>query len=420
MQIDADEVKAAADIVNVVTSLSGVDLRSKGPRDLVGCCPFDDHEDVSPSFTITPDKGLWKCFGCGRGGNVFQFLQQYEGLSFRQSIIRVMQIEGIPVDMYKPSEPPATQSKVVATYAYCDEQGNVVMWVDRKEPGQHGKKDFYARHKGPDGKMIYNKEGCRPVLYNLPDVLAEQKLVFVVEGEKDADTLTSLGFTATTNQGGSGAPWLTEYTESLRHIETIVIIADADEPGRRHATKVRDALTRDGVAVIEMPSPAKDATEYLATHSKEDFDAYVAKCLRAIEGEDPFKSPLQIMEEFPGGLEAFANPSELAKGVPSPWPQFNRMTGGFHAGQLILIAARPSVGKSALAAQIAKFAAQNCDVPFLSLEMKGSDLLQRYVAELAQIDFQHYLHEQQTTDEIKRVTIALGALADLQIGISEE
>jgi hypothetical protein len=70
-------------------------------------------------------------------------------------------------------------------------------------------KDFRQRHPGVRGEWIW-KKGPRQVLYHLPEVL-EATIVFVVEGEKDVETLRSHGFVATTNAGGAKAPWLSQF-----------------------------------------------------------------------------------------------------------------------------------------------------------------------------------------------------------------
>ena len=71
------EIKHSADIVDIV---SDVVLLKKAGKNLVGLCPF--HSEKTPSFTVSPDKQIFHCFGCGVGGNVISFLMKQEGLSF--------------------------------------------------------------------------------------------------------------------------------------------------------------------------------------------------------------------------------------------------------------------------------------------------------------------------------------------------
>ena len=72
-----EEVKAAADIVAVVSGRTV--LRRAGGR-FVGRCPF--HEERTPSFSVSPEKGYYHCFGCGKGGDAIRFVQEAENLDF--------------------------------------------------------------------------------------------------------------------------------------------------------------------------------------------------------------------------------------------------------------------------------------------------------------------------------------------------
>jgi DNA primase len=73
-------IKNAADIVDIVSE--SVALRQSG-RNYLGLCPF--HSEKTPSFTVSPDKQIYYCFGCGAGGNVFSFLMKHRGLSFPEA-----------------------------------------------------------------------------------------------------------------------------------------------------------------------------------------------------------------------------------------------------------------------------------------------------------------------------------------------
>jgi hypothetical protein len=78
------EIKNAADIVDIVSE--GVLLKRAG-KNYIGLCPF--HSEKTPSFTVSPDKQIFHCFGCGTGGNVFNFLMKQEGLSFPEAAGRL-------------------------------------------------------------------------------------------------------------------------------------------------------------------------------------------------------------------------------------------------------------------------------------------------------------------------------------------
>ena len=76
-----DEVRQSNDIVDVVSQY--VHLKRSG-RNYFGLCPF--HNEKSPSFSVSPDKQIFHCFGCGVGGNVFTFLMKIEGIGFVEAV----------------------------------------------------------------------------------------------------------------------------------------------------------------------------------------------------------------------------------------------------------------------------------------------------------------------------------------------
>lgn len=87
-----EQVRAQADIVKVVSEY--VALKKKGGR-YWGCCPF--HGEKTPSFTVTPGKNLFHCFGCHVGGDVFNFVMKIENLSFPEATKFLANKYGIPI-----------------------------------------------------------------------------------------------------------------------------------------------------------------------------------------------------------------------------------------------------------------------------------------------------------------------------------
>jgi DNA primase len=79
-----DQIRQAVDIVEVISDY--VQLKKQG-RNYFGLCPF--HGESTPSFSVSPDKQIFHCFGCGAGGNVFSFLMELEGISFQEAAIKL-------------------------------------------------------------------------------------------------------------------------------------------------------------------------------------------------------------------------------------------------------------------------------------------------------------------------------------------
>jgi len=88
---DLDEIRRRADIVEVVSPY--VRLRKAGRR-LVGLCPF--HKERTPSFTLDPETGLWHCFGCKAGGDLFRFVEMIEKVPFAEAVELLARRLGLP------------------------------------------------------------------------------------------------------------------------------------------------------------------------------------------------------------------------------------------------------------------------------------------------------------------------------------
>ncbi|MRG86621.1 DNA primase [Salinibacillus xinjiangensis] len=84
-----DDLRSDSDIVEIVSEF--VQLKKRG-RNYLGLCPF--HNENTPSFTVSPDKQIFRCFGCGKGGNVITFLMEIEGISFYDAISRLAESTG--------------------------------------------------------------------------------------------------------------------------------------------------------------------------------------------------------------------------------------------------------------------------------------------------------------------------------------
>ena len=85
-----EEVRMKNDIVDVVSGY--VKIQKKGSS-YFGLCPF--HNEKSPSFSVSPGKQMYYCFGCGAGGNVFSFVMQYENFTFPEAVKMLAERAGV-------------------------------------------------------------------------------------------------------------------------------------------------------------------------------------------------------------------------------------------------------------------------------------------------------------------------------------
>jgi 5S rRNA maturation endonuclease (ribonuclease M5) len=226
-----------------------------------------------------------------------------------------------------------TAPRIVAEYPYTDENGNLLYQVVRFEP-----KSFRQRRPDGIGGWEWNLNGTRRVLYRLPEVLAA-KSVLVCEGEKDCETAQALGLVATCNPGGAGK-WREEYSESLRG-KRVVVIADADEPGRKHAQQVAASLSgkATSVKVLEFPH-AKDLAEWAAMGGTRgallEVIRNTAEWIAAAETATPQAGA--VLRRFSDIVE---------RKLCWLWP------GRIPLGKLTLFAGDPGLGKSAATIDIA-------------------------------------------------------------------
>jgi len=89
-----EQVRHANDVVEVIGAYFPLKRAGANFRAL---CPF--HKEKTPSFNVNPSKQMWKCFGCGAGGDVFKFVMQYENLEFLDAVRRLAEKAGIKIEM---------------------------------------------------------------------------------------------------------------------------------------------------------------------------------------------------------------------------------------------------------------------------------------------------------------------------------
>lgn len=88
-----DAIRSQSNIVEIISEY--VQLKKQG-QNYFASCPF--HEDRSPSFSVQEEKMFYHCFSCKRGGNVFNFIQEIEGITFPEAVIKVAELSGVVLD----------------------------------------------------------------------------------------------------------------------------------------------------------------------------------------------------------------------------------------------------------------------------------------------------------------------------------
>ena len=130
-----EEVRSRNDIVDVISQY--VRLQKKGSS-YFGLCPF--HNEKSPSFSVSRDKQMYYCFGCGAGGNVFTFIMEYENYTFLEALRFLAERAGIELPEEEYSKEAKERADLRATLL---------------EMNKLAAKYFYAQLKSPGGKVGY-------------------------------------------------------------------------------------------------------------------------------------------------------------------------------------------------------------------------------------------------------------------------
>ena len=178
MSQEIDAIKSRLNIVDLIGEY--VRLQKAG-NSWKACCPF--HNEKTPSFTVSEDKQFWHCFGCGKGGDVFTFLMEIEGLTFREALENLAQRTGVELPKYQSSGEnyaPDKKNKLLEILELATLFYEKQLW----EGMGKNKALNYLRERGLKDETIkefrlgYAPEGWRNILnflagkgFNLKDIL---------------------------------------------------------------------------------------------------------------------------------------------------------------------------------------------------------------------------------------------------------
>jgi len=350
----------------------GIQLKRKG-NELTCLCPF--HTESTPSFTVTPSKSLFYCFGCGVNGSVIDLVMKLDRLSSAKAMAKLTG--------ENPPQPPEPKTAITfggkeeKIYKYLDETGELLYEVVRYNP-----KGFRQRHY-VNGNVVWSMDGVRRVPYNLPTVLNTNK-VWIVEGEKDADKLGDHGIVATCNVGGAGK-WMEGYSDFLKG-KDVILCGDNDEPGKKHIAGVLDSLAGKvkSARVVTIPSPYKDVSDFLSTNTVEHFHALLDLADKAPRIDGGINIPVRSMGELEHSYREFLKVAETTSLNLGGWlPSLGKNVRSLVPGELVTVMADTGVGKTAILQNIA-IHARPLKVLLFELELPGTLCFERFL----QIDSQ--------------------------------
>ena len=248
-----------------------------GKGEFLAWCPWhEDRPGGNPNLHINPEKRIVKCFACNNGG--IKALAEAWGLSTKPALALE---QGRAIDK---------------TYDYRSAEGAQLFQAVRFLVPSGADKQIRQRRPDPEASdgWTWDLKGVQTVLYHLPELRSAEpeQVVWIVEGEKDADRLAEQGLLATTNPMGANK-WQKRYSHELRGRQ-VAVIPDNDEPGHRHAQTVATQLSgaRATVRVIDLGVGKKgyDVSDWLN-------DAHTVQELQELLAQTP---PFEPPEEDEG------------------------------------------------------------------------------------------------------------------------
>lgn len=316
-------------------------------------CPAHDDKKASLSVSVGSDgRVLLNCHaGCATASIV-------DAMGLTMKDLFVDQLKG---------------KEIVAEYRYCD--SNDIHLVTKV---RYSDKSFIWRRWDSRQGWIYNRRGVPPLLYNMP-VLRQSERVYIVEGEKDVETLKAHGLPAVSLPDGAKSKWYPEYTEALRGHE-LVILPDNDDPGIGYADMVAKAMqgAAKGIKMIklwqiwlDLPKHG-DITDYLTQGEDGDTQKALEILLKATERMpewSPAPPDSTEQEENRVCLETFsARELQDADLPPVIFIVKNLLTAG-----LSLLVSPPKYGKSWMVLDLCLAIAAG--LPFLGYETEKGECL---------------------------------------------
>jgi twinkle protein len=357
-----DEVKGKMDVIQVVGDF--VKLKKNGVN-YTGLCPF--HGEKTPSFTVSPEKQIFKCFGCGRNGDAITFLIDHEKLTYIDSIKWLAKKYCIELEEHEKknvAKPEPRLEKLGAKALEWFEKdrkisNNTLLRLKVTEATEYMPAlekevpvicfNYYRKEelvnikfRGPKKSFKLSKN-AELIFYNLDAIQGEDECV-IVEGEIDCLTLHECGIynVISVPNGASKGQQRLEYLDNCFHYFTqmkkIVLAVDNDQPGQQLREELARRLGYERCYQVEYPTGCKDVNDILVKEGNEAVSACITNAVQW-----PIHGVITMDEMFPEVLDYYEN--GYPQGFKARIPDFDALL-SFYPGQLTTITGIPGSGKS--------------------------------------------------------------------------
>ncbi len=290
------------------------------------CCPFHSERTQSMKF-YGRDNGDNKfyCFGCGEKGDAIDLTAKMYNIPVREAAQKLNDDYGLGIDFggrsnpkreyipnpvkkqgfvggQKSPKPKWEQWELIRQHEYLDKNRKklAVKYIYRKPDGS--KVALWRRYEG--NTLVKGLDGLKMPLYHIHSLADKSKPIFIVEGEKDVETVERLGFAATTSPNGAGSKWLEEYSKELTGAN-VIILADNDDVGYKHAEDCAESVAKYASSVKLVPSkvmypqlqPKGDISDICSVVGDEKTRRLLECAVRLDKFYYSQKNPLEIAKE---------------------------------------------------------------------------------------------------------------------------
>lgn len=373
-----EQVKYTADVVEVIGKY--IPLKKEGSS-LLALCPF--HDEKSPSFKVSQQKQLYKCFGCGKSGDSISFIMEHNKVNYIQAIkvlAEMYHIDLIDEEPYlpnrvyvKPTPPKIKVTDIVKDYFAArkinSDTTNYFRITSVNEWMPKAKKEVeticfpYYKHdelinikyraKDKDFKLFKDAER---IFYNIDSTIGKDYVV-ITEGEIDCMSVYQSGGKSVisvpngASKGVQNLDYLNNCFDWFKNMVQIILFVDNDECG----LLLRDELARrfgfDRCLRVEYPEGCKDANDVLIKHGEQKIKEMIKNAK-----EFPIEGVFSMDDLYEDVNNYYVNgyPQGLKVGIPD----FDDYM-SFMLGQFTTITGLPGSGKSEFTDWIVTEAAKN-------------------------------------------------------------
>lgn len=359
------QVKDSVVTYDIVSSFIG--LKKKGV-DYVACCPY--HDEKTPSFSVSPVKNMYKCFGCGKSGNGITFLMEHQRMSFIEAIKWIAEKNNIlieeEVSKKTYTKPQPRLEKLNKDFIeYFEKRGvsnNTLLRLGVTESLEwmpKAKKEVRSvcfnyikddeivnikfRASNKDFKMAKDAE---LIFYNL-DAIKDEETAIITEGEIDCMSVYEAGvYNVVSVPNGAAANGNNQRLEYLNNCwnyftnkTKVILMTDNDTAGNKLREELARRIGYGKCFLVDYIEGCKDANDVLVKHGKSAL-ANIIESARAypLQGEVPMDDMYEtIIDFYENGY-----PTGFESGISIDFDNHLK----FYPGQLTIVTGIPGSGKS--------------------------------------------------------------------------